>query len=136
MKPIIRRAKDARVYSMGSMTARFIADGDETGLRSSVSEWWLEPNTEGPPLHSNPEDHLFYVLAGEIAVYLESEWHIAEAGTYVFVPGGVEHGFENRSAVRSGFLNINTPGGFEEEMPEIVDWFAANPPGEAAGQQK
>ncbi len=131
MKALIRKAKDSREYSMGRMTARFIADGDETELRSSVSEWWLEANTQGPPIHSNPEDHLFYVLAGEIAVYLESEWHTVDAGTYIFIPGGVEHGFENRSAARAGFLNVNTPGGFESEMPEIVAWFAENPAGDA-----
>ena len=130
MKPLIRKSSEGREYSMGRMSAHFIADGDETAARTSVSEWWLEPNTQGPPIHSNPEDHLFYVLAGEMSVYIEKQWHTAAAGTYIFIPGGVEHGFENRSAVRSGFININTPGGFESEMPGIVAWFKENPAGD------
>lgn len=120
-----------REYAMGRLSARFIVDGEETGLRTSVSEWWLEANTQGPPVHSNPEDHLFYVLEGEISVFLAPDWHSAKKGTYIFIPGGIEHGFENRSDQRAGFLNINTPGGFENEMPEIVAWFAENPPGDA-----
>lgn len=124
-------AGEGRQYNMGRMSARFIVDGEETGNRSSVSEWWLEPNTQGPPPHNNPEDHIFYVLAGEMSVFIESEWHRAQAGSYMFIPGGVEHGFENRSAQRAGFISINTPGGFESEMPGIVQWFARNPVGDA-----
>ena len=111
---------------MGGMSAKFIADGDETASRLSVSEWWLEPNTVSPDVphpHSHTEDHLFYVLEGEIAVQLEGEWFSADAGTYVFIPGGTEHTFENPSPTRSGFISINTPGGFEHAMPAIVDWF-------------
>ena len=26
-----------------------------------------------------------------------------------------------------GFLTINTPGGFEEMLPDIVKWFAVHP---------
>lgn len=131
MKGKIVKADEGRDYEMGRMSARFIVDGDETGNRTSVSEWWLEANTQGPPIHSNPEDHVFYVLAGELSVYLAPDWHTATAGSTIFIPGGLEHGFENRSDERAGFLNINNPGGFESEMPDIVTWFAENPPGDA-----
>lgn len=45
--------------------------------------------------------------------------------------GGVSHDFENRGTTRVGFMNINVPGGFEAQMPGIVEWFAVNPPGDA-----
>jgi hypothetical protein len=41
---------------MGSVSAVFKADGDETRGRYSISEWWLEPYTRGPGAHSHEED--------------------------------------------------------------------------------
>ncbi|OYW82614.1 MAG: cupin, partial [Asticcacaulis sp. 32-58-5] len=40
---------------------------------------------------------------------------------------GVIHDFENQSPDRAGLLNIYIPGGFEDDMPAIVDWFQKNP---------
>ena len=37
------------------------------------------------------------------------------------------HDFENRTDERVGLLNVFLPGGFEENMPAIVKWFADNP---------
>ena len=131
-KAFVRKASEGRLYDMGRMSARFVADGEETGSRLSVSEWWLEPNTVPPDVphpHSHPEDHLFYVIEGEVAVQLEDAWYSAGAGTYVFIPGGTEHTFQNPTSSRSGFLSINNPGGFENAMPGIVDWFKQNTQG-------
>lgn len=125
-RPLVIAPEQKRMYAMGPMSAFFVADGDETGSRVSVSEWWLEPNTVSPDTphqHSHTEDHVFYVIEGEICIQLESEWYEASTGTYVFIPGGTEHTFENRSNSRVGFISINTPGGFESEMPGIVQWF-------------
>ena len=126
LKPLVINADEGRHYKMGRMSARFVADGEETGSRLSVSEWWLEPKSVGsdvPPAHSHPEDHLFFVIEGEVNIQLDSEWSIARAGAYIYIPGGTEHAFENRSSSKSGFMSINTPGGFENSMPAIVDWF-------------
>ena len=54
----------------------------------------------------------------------------AERGSYILIPGGTTHDFQNRSPARAGFMSINVPGGFERQMPAIVEWFAENPPGE------
>ncbi len=40
------------------------------------------------------------------------------------IPAGVTHDFRNRSAERAGLFNVFIPGGFERNMPMIVDWFA------------
>ena len=37
---------------MGRIGAVFKADGEETAGRYSISEWWLEPNTQGPGAHA------------------------------------------------------------------------------------
>ncbi len=126
VKPLVVSPEEGRQYSMGRMSASFVADGVETESRLSISEWWLEPNTvppDTPPPHAHPEDHAFYVIEGEVSVQLDDTWHTAKRGTYIFIPGGTEHTFENRSSARAGFISFNAPGGFENQMPAIVEWF-------------
>ena len=132
-KPIVLEPGAGRAYPMGRMHAVFKADGDESLGAYSVSEWWLEANTAGPPPHHHPEDHVLYVIEGEMALALDGEWRVAPRGTYVLIPGGVLHTFENRGGVRAGFISFNTPGGFERDAQPIADWLAANPLGDAVG---
>ncbi len=114
---------------MGRMSAIFKADGPETQLGYSISEWWLEPNTRGPGVHAHPDDHVFYIIAGTLSLVLAGQWSQVARGSYVLIPGGTAHDFENRGATRMGFISINVPGGFENKMPRIVAAFADNPPG-------
>ena len=132
LKPLVLNANGGRVYPMGRMTAVFKADLKETDSTLSVSEWWIEPNTEGPHIHKHPETHIFYVIEGCLAVYLQDrDWFEAEKGSYIYIPGEIEHSFENRSNDKVGFISINTPGGFEQSIPDIVNYFEDNPLGDA-----
>jgi quercetin dioxygenase-like cupin family protein len=124
---------EGRAYPMGRIGAVFKADGAETDSRYSVSEWWLEPRTQGPGAHSHPEDDVFYVIEGVMSVLVGSTWTQAAAGSFVLVPGGVTHDFENRSNARAGVLNLSVPGPFEPHMPGIAQWFHENPPKDAVG---
>jgi mannose-6-phosphate isomerase-like protein (cupin superfamily) len=121
-----------RAYPMGRISAVFKADEQETGSRYSVSEWWLEPRTQGPGPHSHAEDDLFYVIEGVMSIRAGDEWHECPKGSFVLVPGGVTHDFQNRGGVRAGILNFSAPGGFEPEMPGIAQWFAEHPPQDTA----
>jgi mannose-6-phosphate isomerase-like protein (cupin superfamily) len=127
-KPIVLGPGQGRSYPMGRISAVFKADERETESRYSVSEWWLEPKTQGPGAHSHAEDDLFYVIEGIMSIRVGGEWFEAPKGSFVLVPGGVTHDFENRGGVRAGVLNFSIPGPFESEMPGIVEWFAKNPP--------
>jgi mannose-6-phosphate isomerase-like protein (cupin superfamily) len=108
---------------MGRLNAVFKADREETAHQYSISEWWLEPHTKGPGAHSHPEDDVFYVLEGTMSVRVAEEWFEAAAGSFVLVPGGTLHDFENRTPARAGMLNVTAPGTFEQEMPGIAAWF-------------
>jgi mannose-6-phosphate isomerase-like protein (cupin superfamily) len=119
---------EGRSYSMGRISAIFKADGDETQNAYSISEWWLEPHTQGPGAHSHAEDDVFYVIEGTMSFLIGDRWIDAPRGSFVLAPGGMTHDFQNRSAERAGFLNFSAPGDFEENMPAIVDWFIENPP--------
>jgi mannose-6-phosphate isomerase-like protein (cupin superfamily) len=133
-KALIIPPGQGRAYPMGRMSAIFKADGTETDSRYSISEWWLDPNTRGPGVHSHPEDHVFYVIEGTVSLLIDGHWTHAERGSYALIPGGTPHNFENHGAVRCGFLSINVPGGFELRVPGIVEWFVENPLGDAIGQ--
>lgn len=129
--PVVLARDEGRSYDMGRIRAVFKADGTETGGGYSISEWWLEPNTTGPGAHAHPEDDVFYVIEGTMSVLVGAHWIDAPKGSFVLVPGGVTHDFENRSTSPAGVLNFSHPGDFEQHMPGIVQWFIDNPPGDA-----
>jgi mannose-6-phosphate isomerase-like protein (cupin superfamily) len=116
---------------MGRISAIFKADGSETDSGYSISEWWLEPHTQGPGAHSHAEDDIFFVIEGTMSILVDERWIEAPAGSFVLAPGGVTHDFENRSSSRAGVLNFSIPGDFEKNMPAIAEYFAENPPKDA-----
>ena len=122
---------------MGPMSAIFKADLEETNSSVSVSEWWMEPNTEGPPVHVHAESHVYYIIEGSLSVFLEHQgWQEAVKGSYTYIPSGTEHSFENRSHSKVGFISFNSPGGFEASLPNIVGYFKENPLGAAKNDTK
>jgi mannose-6-phosphate isomerase-like protein (cupin superfamily) len=129
--PVVLTPGGGRSYDMGRIRAVFKADGTETAGGYSISEWWLEPNTTGPGAHGHPEDDVFYVFEGTMAILVGDHWIDAPKGSFVLVPAGITHDFENRSAGPAGVLNFSHPGDFEQHMPGIVEWFINNPPGDA-----
>ena len=84
----------------------------------------------GPGAHAHPEDDVFYVVEGTMSVLVSDRWVDAQPGSFVLIPGGTTHDFENRSRARAGVLNLSHPGVFELHMPAIADWFAEHPPGD------
>ena len=127
-KLVILGPGEGRSYPMGRIAALFKADEFETESRYSISEWWLEPHTQGPGAHSHPKDDVFYVIEGTMSVLVGDAWTHATRGSFILVPGGVSHDFENRGDIRAGVLNLSIPGSFESHMPGIAQWFAENPP--------
>ena len=127
-KPVILEPGRGRTCSMGRIATVFKADEAETRSKYPVSEWWLEPRTQGPGPHAHDEDNLFCVIEDVMSVLVGEKWFETSKGAFVFVPGGITHDFENRGDVRAGVLNLSVPGPFEPEMPAIAEWFAEYPP--------
>lgn len=128
---VVLKPSQGRSYPMGRIAAVFKADGKETAGQYSISEWWLEPHTQGPGAHAHEEDDVFYVIEGTMSFLVDGQWMDAPKGSFVLVPGGTTHDFENRSDARAGVLNFSAPGNFEDHMPGIAQWFAEHPPGRA-----
>ena len=94
------------------------------------------------PLHSHAEEERFYIISGEIEIYLESKWETAKAGDFVEILGGIRHGLRNRSnqpalvlvqtTVRLGrfFREMGKPLSFEADhaqpTPEALEHLLAH----------
>ncbi|HRP32928.1 MAG TPA: cupin domain-containing protein [Agriterribacter sp.] len=116
-----------RVYDCGTMTAVFKADENETAEKYSISEWWLNPGSDGPGAHLHEDnDEVFYVLEGTTSFLIGDKWIDAERGAFVRIPAKTIHDFANRTDKQTGVLNFFIPGGFERNMPAIVKWFEEN----------
>lgn len=90
------------------------------------------------PLHSHADEERFYIVSGEVEVYLESEWDTARAGDFLEILGGVRHGFRNQSNQRALVMVQTTVrmGRFFREMgrPLSLESNAAQPTPEALEQ--
>ncbi len=103
----------------------FKARGEQTGGTLTVLENVVAPG-EGPPLHVHAnEDEAWYVLEGDLRFKLDTELRIAPAGSFVFVPRGARHCFQNTGARPARILVMFTPAGMEA----FFDRFAALPGG-------
>ena len=126
--PIHLGPGEGRRYAMGKLTATFKADEDETGCRYAVSEWRMEPGFSGVGAHSHDaNDELFFVLDGEAELLVGTEWQRARAASFLRIPAGITRDFRNRSRIPATLLNVFLPGGFERDMPAIVQWFSEHP---------
>lgn len=125
---LILGPEQGRSYNCGTMTAVFKADENETDEKYSISEWWLEPDSDGPGAHHHEDnDEVFYVLEGTTSFLVGDKWVDAVKGTFLRIPAKTTHDFANRTNKKTGVLNFFIPGGFEKNMPAIVKWFEENP---------
>lgn len=121
------KAGEGRTYQCGTMKAVFKADENETAKKYSISEWWLEPNSDGPGAHQHEDnDEIFYGIEGTTSIRVGDEWIDVEKGAFLRIPSKTIHDFANRTNEKCAVLNFFIPGGFERNMPSIVNWFVEN----------
>jgi quercetin dioxygenase-like cupin family protein len=135
------------LWFLGTL-ARIKLDGAATAGRLGVFESVL-PHGAAPPLHSHPQDETFYLLEGEITVWIvEPEladddqdppaWVAARAerlgvGGVMHAPGGSPHSFRVESDT-ARMLVISTPAGIETLVralgePALWPWLQPPPDG-------
>ena len=62
------------------------------------------------------EDDAFYILEGELVFAFADRELRAGPGTFVLVPPGVEHAFQNEGDSSVRMMNIHAPGGFDRRI--------------------
>jgi quercetin dioxygenase-like cupin family protein len=94
------------------------ATGESTGGAFGLVESLIAPGA-APPMHvHHAEDEAFYVLEGELTFQCGDRTARATAGSFVFLPRGVPHGFVVESDTPVRMLTLLVPGGGERIFVE------------------
>jgi quercetin dioxygenase-like cupin family protein len=134
------------LWFLGTLV-RIKLDGEQTDGRFALIEV-LAPRGASPPLHSHLQDETFYLLDGEITVWVLEHGDLAAAdagdppsgvtrraqrggqGAAVFAPGGAPHSFRVESD-SARMLVLSTPAGIEQyirALSEPAQWPWLPPP--------
>jgi quercetin dioxygenase-like cupin family protein len=132
------------LWFLGTL-ARFKLSGAQTSGRLALWEGVL-PRGAAPPLHSHPQDEIFYVLEGSVTVWIVESplpednsdrpaWVQTHArscgvGAVAFAAAGVPHAFRVESDT-ARMLFLSTPAGIEDyvrALAEPAEWPWLPPP--------
>jgi mannose-6-phosphate isomerase-like protein (cupin superfamily) len=92
-QPFVVGPREGRSIDLGEFGMTVKAAADETAGAVSVLEA-EEPPGLGPPIHVHHDAaEAFYVLEGEYIMYLGDREVVCPAGSFIFIPRGVRHGF-------------------------------------------
>lgn len=116
--PYIALPGQGRQIDLGPFQMRVLAEGGQTAGGLSMLEA-TEPPHFGPPMHIHDDAaEAFYVLGGEYVIFIEDAETLCPAGSFVYIPRGVRHGFRV-GGVPSRKLNIYLPAamiGYFDEL--------------------
>lgn len=110
------------------------AEGKHTGGAYFCMEYLAPPGWVGPPRHVHRHtDEMFYVLEGELTVFMGEEELEGVQGSFFHVPRGTPHTFANYGKDPGVYLIMTFPAGFEgylREVPALVEEHGYPPPRE------
>lgn len=116
--PYVLGPGEGRTIDLGNFTMVVRAEGEQAGGAFTLLEA-AEPPDFGPPLHIHRDAaEAFYVLEGEYRIFLPDGEHRCPAGSFIYIPAGVEHGFRV-GAVASRKLNLYSPAAMVGYFDEL-----------------
>ena len=106
------------VWFVGTL-ARVKGIGDRTGGALAVVEFTHPPGFATPRHVHHTADEAFYVLEGAMRGYCGDQTWRATAGSFVWLPRGISHGYavDGDETLRS--LAITMPAGFDRFVAEV-----------------
>src|SRR5262249_25859827 len=115
-----RRTKslETSTWYMSNLTTYLVEEEDSNGDFSLI-EAVMEPGNEPPPHVQSREDEMYYILEGEVDVYVGEEAFKVQTGECVFLPKLKPHAFVIRSS-QIRLLLIITPGGLEKAFRSMA----------------
>ena len=113
---------EGRSIDLGAFAMTVKATSDETNGVFSLLEA-EEPPGFGPPLHIHHDAaEAFYVLVGEYVMFLDDREVACPAGSFIFIPAGMRHGFRV-GASPSRKLNFYFPAamiGYFDDLSDAI----------------
>ncbi len=120
---------EGRSIDLGNFAMAVKATTDDTSGAFSLLEA-AEPAGFGPPMHIHHNaDEAFYVLEGEYNIFIEDSESLCPAGSFIYVPAGIRHGFRV-GRVPSRKLNLYAPAtmvGYFDDLSAAIISGDANP---------
>lgn len=127
--PYALRAGEGWTYDVG---VDFVVKVGERrhGRRLAVMEYSTKQGEEPPDHTHDTEDEIFYVIEGEVTFRCGDDSFDVESGGSVFLPRGIEHGYEIKSSGDVQLLVITAPapqdattgwGGFVGDMEKEAE---------------
>jgi mannose-6-phosphate isomerase-like protein (cupin superfamily) len=118
--PVFTRPGEGRTIGVVGDVYRFLATGEETDGKYAICEALVPPGGGPPPHIHSREEESFYILEGELAIYVGEQRLIAHPGTFANVPVGALHRFCNETDKPVRMLITVTPAGLEKMFFEIA----------------
>jgi quercetin dioxygenase-like cupin family protein len=103
------------------------ATGETTNGAFGLVEQVMPPGFASPYHTHQLEDEAFYVLEGEMAFVCDGAWTLAKAGTFVFGPRNIPHGFKVVGNTSARLLLLCAPGNFAQFVMEMSEPAPAPP---------
>lgn len=102
---------------------------ERTNGSVAIVEHTLAPGLLGAPPHRHTrEDETSYILEGQLTVQIGTDVVIAGPGEIVVKPRGIFHTFWNAGHQPVRFLEVISPGGFEDYFAELAPIIPADGP--------
>ena len=119
--PIALRRDEGEALWFLDFLATIKSSAETTGGRVAVIEH-LAGQDAGSPLHvHHREDEWFYVLDGELTIWVDGQVIPAPAGSFVYGPRNTPHTFTVSSPEGARFLLVTEPAGFEGFMRAVAE---------------
>ena len=137
--PAILTNSEGERYDLKFGTAIMKVTPIQTGGTWSMVDFTASPGTQ-TMLHRHPKtDETFFVLEGDLTMYVDGKLSTLHHGDMAYVPKMTPHAFANLSDQPVRFLGTFTPSGFEKFFALAAEAGKAHTPGTpeyAAAMQK
>src|SRR5271155_1540695 len=110
---IINTPSQGRTVAVVGDVYRLLATGDDTNGKYALWEALVPPGGGPPPHVHSREEEGFYVLEGEITLYIGEKRLVVGPGVFANMPVGTPHSFKNESSKSAKMLISVAPAGLE-----------------------
>src|SRR5262249_53923653 len=117
--PVFRLPGEGPTIAVVGDVYRFLVLGTDTDGTYSMWHATVPPGGGPPPHIHRREEEGFYILEGQLVLYVEQRRVVVEAGTFAHVPIGALHHFRNESDRPTRLLIWVAPAGLEQMFLEV-----------------
>jgi quercetin dioxygenase-like cupin family protein len=107
----------AAIWFLGALAQVRVSD-EQTGGAFALADHLARRGNASPVHVHDRDDETFFVLDGELRVFVGEEEHTAGPGTVAVLPRRLRHAYVVTSAT-ARFLTLHTPAGFEQFAAEV-----------------